>query len=121
MGLSSTCARYEKSRANRARPDSEDVEIKDQDDDHRVDRHAEENDDVGRAFPGKFHTPESIPRVVACPSAAGPWRVNGGGGEGGPVMTGKPSEKERFPWVGPVLFTAVLALVVAFFWWFVQA
>ena len=31
------------------------------------------------------------------------------------------SDRERFPWAGPALFTAVLALVIAFFWWFVQA
>jgi hypothetical protein len=34
-------------------------------------------------------------------------------------------ESEQEPtstsWPGPALFTVVLALVVAFFWWFVQA
>jgi len=36
-------------------------------------------------------------------------------------MTDKAGEQERYPWAGPVLFIVVLALLTAFFWWFVQA
>ncbi len=26
--------------------------------------------------------------------------------------------KEKYPWAGPAMFTAVLAAVLVFFWWF---
>jgi len=50
--------------------------------------------------------------------------MGGDDGEEGRVMnqkSGAPEPQERFPWAGPVLFTAVLVLVITFFWWFVQA
>jgi hypothetical protein len=31
------------------------------------------------------------------------------------------NEREKYPWAGPLLFTVVLAGIVAFYWWFVQA
>ncbi|GBE44162.1 hypothetical protein BMS3Bbin10_02252 [bacterium BMS3Bbin10] len=36
-------------------------------------------------------------------------------------MTKTDSKPERFPWAGPALFIIVLVLLIAFFWWFVQA
>ena len=36
-------------------------------------------------------------------------------------MNDNASDQERFPWAGPALFIAVFALLVVFFWWFVQA
>ena len=36
-------------------------------------------------------------------------------------MTEKTDGRERFPWAGPALFVAVLALLAAFFFWFVRA
>ena len=36
-------------------------------------------------------------------------------------MTEKAAGPERYPWAGPALFIVVLALLTAFFWWFVQA
>ena len=117
MGWSSTFVSYATVKGNRAKAESEYVKVQDQDDDHCVDHHADENDDIGGSCPGKFHTPESTPRARACPSADGPW----GSGEGRGVMNVAPVPRERFPWAGPALFAVVLALVIAFFWWFVQA
>lgn len=37
------------------------------------------------------------------------------------VMTEDLNQQERYPWAGPALFTMVSVLIVAFFWWFVQA
>ncbi len=36
-------------------------------------------------------------------------------------MNEKSENQERFPWAGPALFIVVLALIIAFFSWFVQA
>jgi hypothetical protein len=36
-------------------------------------------------------------------------------------MSKSVSKPERYPWAGPALFISVLALLFAFFWWFVQA
>ncbi len=36
-------------------------------------------------------------------------------------MSGTSEPRERFPWAGPALFAIVLALIVIFYWWFVQA
>ena len=36
-------------------------------------------------------------------------------------MTEDLNQQERYPWAGPALFTMVSVLIVAFFWWFVQA
>jgi len=33
-------------------------------------------------------------------------------------MSGDNTEKEKFAWAGPALFTAVLIGVIAVFWWF---
>jgi hypothetical protein len=36
-------------------------------------------------------------------------------------MAEKAGEQERYSWAGPALFIVVLALLTAFFWWFVRA
>ena len=33
-------------------------------------------------------------------------------------MTGEPPQTEKYSWAGPALFGAVLAALIAFFWWF---
>ncbi len=35
-------------------------------------------------------------------------------------MNANASDKNRFPWAGPALFTAVLIGVAIFFWWFLR-
>jgi hypothetical protein len=37
------------------------------------------------------------------------------------MMAGETPTKERYPWAGPALFITVALLLLAFFWWFVQA
>jgi hypothetical protein len=36
-------------------------------------------------------------------------------------MTEKANGREPYAWAGPALFIVVSVLIVAFFWWFVQA
>ncbi len=36
-------------------------------------------------------------------------------------MSEKSTQRERFLWAGPALFTIVAVLLFAFFWWFVRA
>ena len=33
-------------------------------------------------------------------------------------MNAEESGREKYPWAGPALFTAVVFAVIAFFWWF---
>jgi hypothetical protein len=35
-------------------------------------------------------------------------------------MSPEPREREKYPWAGPALFGAVLAALIAFFWWFLS-
>ncbi len=35
-------------------------------------------------------------------------------------MTDPAEGQDRFSWAGPALFIVVLALIAAFFWWFVR-
>lgn len=36
-------------------------------------------------------------------------------------MPEQSDEQERHAWAGPALFIVVLILIIAFYWWFVQA
>ncbi len=40
---------------------------------------------------------------------------------GGAAMADKGNGGEGYAWAGPALFTAVLAALAVFFWWFVRA
>ncbi len=35
-------------------------------------------------------------------------------------MAEETTEQDRYAWAGPLLFSVVLALLMAFFWWFVR-